>query len=223
MPVRAAARVLACEVGVGEGVRDGSMDARGEPTMTRSRDVRQVAHEERMLDAGGCGRACRKLPRPAELSQNLRIHPRSLISGQRRLGPAFNASEAHDPATAYGRCACMAMASACPHAKHEGAGSTMHKCCIKGRKETLCFSRMQIAHMQRRQLLWLALYNLCVCEPKKWAASAPGRGFCPLVAPSNPDYVNQATISLCRNLAGVAEIDPKVCEFCQALPASPLS
>ena len=57
-------------------------------------------------------------------------------------------------------------------------------------------------------------YNLCVCEPHLWS-DRRGRGNCPQSSPSEPTYVAEAVVSLCRNLAGVMGTDPSVCRECK--------
>ena len=60
-------------------------------------------------------------------------------------------------------------------------------------------------------------YNLCVCEPASWAG-APGRGpssgSCPEARPSESAYLYEASVALCRNLAGIEGIDPSHCNAC---------
>ncbi|KAL1527080.1 hypothetical protein AB1Y20_015763 [Prymnesium parvum] len=64
-------------------------------------------------------------------------------------------------------------------------------------------------------------YNLCVCEPREWADGS-GRGSCPEAAPADPEYALEATVSLCRNLAGVMGIEPGVCMECARASAEPV-
>lgn len=56
-------------------------------------------------------------------------------------------------------------------------------------------------------------YNVCVCEPPGWAAP-DGRGSCPRARPAEAAYVEQATASLCRNLAAATGADAQACEAC---------
>lgn len=58
-------------------------------------------------------------------------------------------------------------------------------------------------------------YNVCVCEPRAWD-DGRGRGSCPSVRPSHPQYVAQAAVSLCQNLAGASGVDPAVCLACDS-------
>lgn len=57
-------------------------------------------------------------------------------------------------------------------------------------------------------------YNVCACEPREWG-DRRGRGSCPVSRPSDPEYVAEAVVSLCRNLAGVMEIEPSICRECR--------
>lgn len=47
-------------------------------------------------------------------------------------------------------------------------------------------------------------YNACVCEPY---GRPGGRGHCPTAQPRDPEYLVQATQSLCRNVGGSGGID----------------
>jgi hypothetical protein len=63
-------------------------------------------------------------------------------------------------------------------------------------------------------------YNLCACEPADWAADRRGRGHCPLAQPAEAAYVHEAAVSLCRNLAGVADADSTLCDKCADIGGS---
>ena len=52
----------------------------------------------------------------------------------------------------------------------------------------------------------------------EWGA-VRGRGSCPRARPAEPSYAAEATLSLCRNLAGVSGRDPALCRACHD-PAS---
>jgi hypothetical protein len=52
-------------------------------------------------------------------------------------------------------------------------------------------------------------YNVCACEPSSWG---PKRGNCPNAKPFEADYLKDATMSLCKNLAGVSGVDPAKCK-----------
>lgn len=58
-------------------------------------------------------------------------------------------------------------------------------------------------------------YNVCVCEPNKWSAGSK-RGNCPVALPFEKEYVEQATMALCRNMAGASGVDGGLCEHCAA-------
>jgi hypothetical protein len=64
-------------------------------------------------------------------------------------------------------------------------------------------------------------YNVCACEPESWktvsSSKGSSRGNCPSSKPSDKNYVAEATISLCQNVAAVSGLDSSICQQCASL------
>lgn len=62
-------------------------------------------------------------------------------------------------------------------------------------------------------------YNACVCQPPQAGEGSAWPGSCPTAQPSEPDYLPQATTSLCLNVAAASampeDVARKVCNACR--------